>query len=130
MKHALKSRNQAVILFWGIFSLLIMAFIIPSCSTVKTAKGQKITTSFEVSGNCDMCKQRIESVLDKKGIYKAYYDLENHRLFIEYNSAAFSELQIHNMIAAVGHDTDKVKADDLVYENLPGCCKYRKDEKW
>lgn len=130
MKQTFKNRNQIVIIFWGIFSLLVMALTIPSCSTVKTPKGQKITTSFEVGGNCDMCKKRIESVLDKKGIYKAYYDLENHRLFLEYNSAAFTEIQIHNIIAAAGHDTDKVKADNLVYENLPGCCKYRTEEKW
>lgn len=77
-----------------------------------------------------MCKERIELVLDKKGISKVFYDLENHRVFLEYNSAAFSEIQIHNMIAEVGHDTEKVKADNLVYENLPDCCKYRKEEKW
>jgi hypothetical protein len=29
------------------------------------------------------------------------------------------------LIAAVGHDTDKVKAKDEVYADLPFCCLYR-----
>jgi len=31
----------------------------------------------------------------------------------------------------VGHDTEKVKADDVVYNNLPPCCHYRKEaDEW
>jgi len=32
---------------------------------------------------------------------------------------------ISKALAAVGHDTDRHKADDAVYEALPGCCHYR-----
>ncbi|MFA6854485.1 MAG: copper chaperone, partial [Bacteroidales bacterium] len=28
-------------------------------------------------------------------------------------------------LAAVGHDTDKYKADQATYDALPSCCKYR-----
>ena len=31
---------------------------------------------------------------------------------------------IQKKIIAVGHDTDKYKADDKVYAKLPGCCQY------
>jgi hypothetical protein len=34
------------------------------------------------------------------------------------------ELTIHKNIAAVGHDTQKVKATDEAYNNLHDCCKY------
>jgi hypothetical protein len=32
------------------------------------------------------------------------------------------------MVAMVGHDTEKVKASNVVYESLPDCCKYRQDD--
>jgi Cu(I)/Ag(I) efflux system membrane fusion protein len=28
-------------------------------------------------------------------------------------------------VAKAGHDTEKYKATDKVYNDLPGCCKYR-----
>ena len=31
---------------------------------------------------------------------------------------------VHAAVAKVGHDTDKVKANDEVYEKLHGCCQY------
>jgi len=32
---------------------------------------------------------------------------------------------ISKAIAKAGHDTDTYKADQAVYDQLPGCCKYR-----
>jgi len=32
---------------------------------------------------------------------------------------------IHQFIADLGHDTDKIKASDLAYNSLDACCKYR-----
>ena len=34
-------------------------------------------------------------------------------------------LDVHEIAANAGHDTDKVKATDKAYNNLHGCCKYR-----
>ena len=84
--------------------------------------------SFEVQGNCAECKERIESALDKKGIYKAMYNIESSIVTITYDPTKLQEIQLHNMIAMVGHDTDKVKASNVVYQSLPDCCKYRKDD--
>jgi len=36
-------------------------------------------------------------------------------------------MAIHKAIANAGHDTDKEKAPDEVYKNLPGCCQYTKE---
>ena len=99
-----------------------------SCALFQSNK-TRATTSFSAYGSCDMCKARIENALDRKGIQKVYYSLEEQKVFITYQSDKFTEEQLHNIIAMVGHDTDKVKADDLVYHNLPGCCHYRKEEK-
>ena len=36
---------------------------------------------------------------------------------------------IEKKVAEAGHDTEHVRADDKVYENLHGCCKYDRPEK-
>ncbi len=110
--------------------LSILTLSLNSCGLLQGNKN-KVNTSFTVYGSCEMCKERIESSLDRKGIQTAYWSQEDQKLFVTYNSELFTEEQLHNIVAMVGHDTDKVKADDIVYQNLPGCCHYRKDEtKW
>jgi hypothetical protein len=86
----------------------------------------KITkTKIKVSGNCIMCKKRIESSLDHAGIKYASWDAKTKELDIAYNSRKISEDEIHGLVASAGHDTEKVKAKDEVYATLPFCCLYR-----
>ena len=40
-----------------------------------------------------------------------------------------SNYDIQKKIAEVGHDTEKYSADDKVYENLPGCCHYKRKKE-
>jgi len=40
----------------------------------------------------------------------AKWDTKTKELQVVYNSDKISELQIHEIVASVGHDTDKVKA--------------------
>lgn len=110
--------------------IFLLGFIILSISSCALFQGNKnkATTSFTVYGSCEMCKERIETALDRKGIHTAYWSLEDQKVFITYQSDIFTEEQLHNIVAMVGHDTDKVKADKIVYQNLPGCCHYRKEE--
>jgi hypothetical protein len=72
-----------------------------------------------------MCKKRIESALDRSGIKFASWDTKTKNLEVVYNNKKISELQIHELVAAAGHDTEKVKATDEVYAKLPFCCLYR-----
>jgi len=101
--------------------------IVSSLSCGILSKSQKATTSFSVSGKCEMCTNRIIQSLDLKDIYSSYYDLKAQKVFITYSAMVYKEDQLHNIIAAVGHDTEKVKADNIVYSNLPDCCKYREE---
>jgi len=89
--------------------------------------GQKkvVEDSIPVSGVCEMCKERIESALDLKGVKMAEWDMSNKKLFIAYRKDKISQEQIHGAISATGHDTDKMKADDEVYAQLPFCCLHR-----
>lgn len=83
---------------------------------------------FRVSGNCSMCKERIESaVKNLEGIYSANWNVDTKMMHVEYNPDKISEMEIHKKIAGVGHDTEKLKADEQVYNKLPGCCQYPKN---
>lgn len=84
-------------------------------------------TTFKVGGECNMCKKRIENALDVKGVRFAEWNPETETLFVAYKPKKISLDKIHELIAEVGHDTEKVKAKDEVYENIHGCCRYREE---
>jgi copper chaperone CopZ len=97
-----------------------------SVLSLKAAEdGKKEEATFEVSGVCGMCEDRIESALDVKGIVVADWDLETKQLHVVYNSKKISEEDIHALLNEVGHDTEKSRATAEQYEGLHGCCKYR-----
>ena len=86
----------------------------------------KADITFGVSAACGMCEDRIEAAYDVKGIIMADYDLKTKKLHVVYKTKVFPDvLDVHRIAANVGHDTEKVKASDEVYNNLHHCCKYR-----
>jgi Cu(I)/Ag(I) efflux system membrane fusion protein len=89
-------------------------------STIKTA-------SFRVSGNCDLCKERIEKAAKSlKGVKSASWDSKTKKMHVEFDSTETSLDAIQKTIAKAGHDTDKEKTPDNIYKELPECCLYRK----
>ena len=91
---------------------------------------ESITKEFKVYGNCGMCETKIEKATKlQKGVEKADWNRETNIMTVTYNEEVVKLEQIHQAIAKVGYDTDKVKADDNDYKKLPGCCQYeRKSE--
>jgi periplasmic mercuric ion binding protein len=83
------------------------------------------TESIKVYGNCDMCKARIEKALKIDGVSKANWNAKTKILTIVYDTKKLKSEDIQKKVAAAGHDTDKVKADNKTYNSLPGCCQYR-----
>jgi periplasmic mercuric ion binding protein len=83
------------------------------------------TETIKVSGNCGMCKERIEKAAKVKGVSKADWNKDTKTLTLVYNPAVVKSDDVQKGIAAVGHDTEKFKADTKTYNSLPGCCKYR-----
>jgi membrane fusion protein, copper/silver efflux system len=84
---------------------------------------------FEVKGLCGMCKSRIEeTAMSVEGVGMAVWDQETTILEVVFDEELTSVDTIQRAIAAVGHDTPLHKADDEVYENLPGCCKYDRSD--
>jgi copper chaperone CopZ len=104
-----------------IYSILL--FVLSSLSA--QAQSHVTTAHIKVYGNCGMCKARIEKVLDHPGIKKASWNTKTKDLEVVFNHKKISEQAIHELVSSAGHDTDKVKAKDEVYANLPFCCLYR-----
>ncbi|MEA4997652.1 MAG: cation transporter [Petrimonas sp.] len=79
-----------------------------------------------VKGSCEMCKDRIEKAAKSvEDVTFASWDMEKQELHLNFDPDKTSIETISKAIAAAGHDTDKDKAPDEVYNALPACCKYR-----
>ena len=86
------------------------------------------TASFKVSGVCEICKHRIETALQVKGIDKADWNVNTKMLTVSFNPSKISFDKINNKITSVGHDTYYKQAKDVDYFALPKCCYYRQME--
>lgn len=93
--------------------------------------GQDLKTEkFKIYGDCDMCKERIEkAVTGLEGISEAEWDKETKMIEVSFDESKVKLDDIHKAVADVGHDTDKVKADDEVYGALPEGCHYERESK-
>jgi periplasmic mercuric ion binding protein len=83
----------------------------------------------KVSGNCSSCKSRIEKALKIKEVKSAKWNQKTKILSVAYLSPAITLDSLEQRVTAVGHDTEKYKADDKVYAGLPSCCLYRSPGK-
>jgi mercuric ion binding protein len=92
---------------------------------IQPISAQTVETSFQVSGNCNMCKKRIETALDVKGVKAAEWNIETKILRVKYHPSKISGEQIKKLVAGAGYDTTGFTADSAVYEKLPECCRYR-----
>ncbi|HEY9116103.1 MAG TPA: efflux RND transporter periplasmic adaptor subunit, partial [Bacteroidales bacterium] len=82
---------------------------------------------FKVFGNCGMCETRIEKAAKSvQGVETAAWDKKTKMLEVTFDDSKTDADKIELAIAEVGHDTDKHKAKDSVYDELPGCCQYER----
>ena len=83
-----------------------------------------------VSGNCGMCKDRIETAAKSiDGVTTAEWSAETQLLHLMFDPAKTSSEEVQKTIAAVGQDTELFKAADSVYNELPECCLYERMNK-
>ncbi len=105
-----------------VLSIFIVLFLVGTVVSFAASKTEKI----KVSGNCGMCETRIEKAAKEvSGVSSADWDKKSKELKVSYDPAKTDKTKIEKAVAAVGHDTETQKADDAVYNALPGCCKYR-----
>ena len=105
---------------------LLSLFIFSISVNGQNQKNKK--SNFEVIGNCEICKKRIEkAALSLKGVKMATWHIPSNILSVTYNSNKILLDQIQSSIANVGHDTPLFKAPDVVYSELPMCCIYERN---
>lgn len=112
--------------------IIIIAFLaiaLGSNSYAQMNDHSKMTTTksetLKVSGNCDMCRARIEKAAKVDGVSKAEWNTKTKVLAVTYDPAKTNMDQIGKKVADAGHDNAKAKADDKAYASVPSCCKYR-----
>lgn len=83
---------------------------------------------FKVSGNCEMCKETIETAVKSvDGIAEAEWNQKTKIMHVYFNSDKTALAKIHQAIAKAGYDTELEKANSDVYNKLPACCKYTRE---
>ncbi len=113
--------------FFAVKPTIVPTVVVEPTSSTENGESGLIMEeqSFKVWGNCDMCKEKIESTLSKlEGIFMATWNVESKMLTIKFDSKLISLDQIKKNIAEVGYDTETHKASKKAYKNLHGCCQY------
>lgn len=105
-----------------LFSLLLTAFAVLPAQATDVAVTD---TTFLVSGNCGMCKSRIEKTTTIKGVKLAKWNKSTKMLRVAFVNGTVTVDSLQRRLAAVGHDTGTYRAPDAVYQALPECCLYR-----
>lgn len=90
------------------------------------ASAQTNTTTIKVSGECGMCKKTIETAAKEAGALFAEWNVDTKVLTVKFSDDKASTAKIEKAVAAVGYDTEHVKATDEAYNGLHGCCKYER----
>jgi hypothetical protein len=106
-------------------AILILAAGITASAQAGTKSAANLKTeTFKVWGKCEMCKERIEKAAKDAGASAANWSDKSQMLTVTYDPAKTNKDGICKKLASVGQDTDKFKASDDVYANLPECCHY------
>jgi copper chaperone CopZ len=103
-----------------IFSIVALFMTLATMSFAQKAK----TETIPVSGNCGMCKSKIEKAAKTAGVEDAKWDVDAKALTVKYNSSTTNAAKIQQAVAAAGYDTRDVKATTEAYDKLHGCCQY------
>ena len=117
-----------------IFFAVAVLLVTVSFANAQSDKTQRTigikTQTIEVSGTCSMDKQRIENAAYTVAAVKlAAWNEYTHVLTLTYsifNKDAADSAQ--KKIALAGNDTEKYRADDTAYQNLPDCCHYKRHQ--
>lgn len=108
------------------FQKFLPLFLLISFSTISFA--QTKTEKIKVSGECGMCKSKIEKAAKSAGAEYASWSPDTKLLTVKYKNTSSNSAKIQKAVAAVGYDTQDVKATDEAYDGLHSCCKYERTE--
>lgn len=105
----------------------LMLLFVAFSTQAQDKKSKNAKYSFEVNGNCDICKKRIEkAAYSVPGVKSAYWSVETHQINLILNEDKSSLAEVKKAISKVGHDTDEFKATQEDYDKLHSCCQYER----
>jgi periplasmic mercuric ion binding protein len=105
-----------------LFSIIVSCLIISLGAFAQKEK----TETFKVSGECNMCKKKIEKAAKEAGASYASWSPETKVLKVTYNVSTSSTAAIQQTIANSGYDTPQFKAPEDAYKALDECCQYER----
>uniref|UniRef100_UPI00404A6C51 heavy-metal-associated domain-containing protein n=1 Tax=Flavobacterium sp. TaxID=239 RepID=UPI00404A6C51 len=92
-------------------------------------KSKNKTVEFEVSGNCEMCKKRIEkAAFSVKGVKSADWHIQHKDIRLIIDETKCSEKEVAKAIALAGHDNKHYNTTDELFQELHGCCQYEREK--
>lgn len=111
--------KKGILFLAVIFSIITISF---------TVNAEVKKANFKVSGNCGMCEKKIETATKAiEGVISADWDKKTKEMALSFDTEKTTLNAVHKAIATSGYDTNKVKADDAVYNSLHSCCKYERE---
>ena len=112
----------------------VFAFVAFNTASAQSDKSERTpgldTQSFKVYGECGMCKKRIEkAAITVDGLTSAVWNEDSKQLAVQYKTTQKDALDnLKKKMASIGHDTEAYAATDKAYQNLPGCCHYKRKQ--
>lgn len=111
------------------FILIVLVSLIGISVQAQEKKSKNKKVVIKVAGNCGMCEKRIEkAAYSVKGVKNAEWHVDCQDIHLVIDETKCSADDVAKAIAAVGHDTGSVKAEDAVYNKLHSCCNYERIE--
>jgi len=109
-------------------TIKLFSFLTIFMALASTGFAQKTTTEkIPVSGNCGMCKTKIEKAAKQAGASTATWNKDTKVLTIKYNSSTTNAAKVQQSVAEAGYDTRDFKATDAAYNKLHACCQYDRE---
>lgn len=107
----------------------IMAVMMLLVSLLYTAQIKNAKTeTVKISGNCDMCKSKIEKSGNVKNVATVNWDEASKMATLTYDASKTNQQEILKRIANAGYDSESFYAPDDVYAKLPYCCQYKRNK--
>ena len=104
-------------------AILLIAFTLLSGCEAKIENAK--TETFNVCGNCGMCKKAIEEAVNINQVAKGKWNKNSKMILLTYDSIKTNSDAILKRVADAGYDNDKYRASDENYAKRPKCCHYK-----
>lgn len=106
--------------------IMIAVVVLLSISVNAQIKNKK-TETVKISGNCEMCKKKIETAGSIKKVAAVEWDVNSKIAKLTYDSSKTNPDEILSRIAKAGYDSDKFLATEEQYKKLHTCCQYDRE---